>query len=382
MRSPAKHLYIHWPFCSKKCHYCDFVAFQQHEEFQEAYHNVLLQEISAYANSFNQIAKPPIDTIFIGGGTPSLYDLAWIKELFTHLHKHFDLTQTKEITIEANPSDIDEEKLEAWRELGITRISMGVQCLNDDVLIGLNRRQRATDVYRALRLIPKYFDNLSIDLILGLPGISPTEWFATLEQAVTWPINHISIYFLTVHEKTPLYFSVQEGKAILADDQTMIDMYKQTVHFLERHGIDQYEISNFAKPGFASLHNQAYWERKPYKGFGVGASSFDGHKRSTNDNNLTRYLQIDTINNSHDISRHEILTPQQELLELLMLGLRQKKGLDLHRVVYFLNDEEKKRFTANLTSLIEAELIEQLGSTIRLTLKGMVIENDVVVRLL
>jgi len=372
-----KHLYIHWPFCTFKCHYCDFVAFEQHAQFQESYHKVLLQEIDAFAIQNDQAKSTPINTIFIGGGTPSLYHLPWITELFATLNQKFNLTTTTEITIETNPADIDEERLETWREIGINRLSVGVQSLNDDVLLKLNRRQRASDVQRVMRIAPKYFDNISVDMILGLPDITSDEWFATLKQIVTWPIKHISVYFLTIHEKTPLYFKVQRGDTKLIDDEAMVTLYEKTVNLLEQSGFEQYEISNFAKQGYQSTHNQAYWDRKPYKGFGVGAASFDGQMRITNDNNLSRYLDAEarpTI--------QEKLTRQQEIIELLMLGLRQKKGLDLHHMVYFLNESEKKQFEHNVSTMAQAELIEKAGENIRLTLKGMALENEVIVRLL
>lgn len=380
--STPKHLYIHWPFCSSKCHFCDFVAFEQHENYQEAYHKVLCKEIATFAQQIDPSADRTIDTIFLGGGTPSLYPLPWITELFDVLRQHFCFDTIKEISIETNPADIDEEKLETWRELGITRLSVGIQSLDDDVLLKLNRRQRAQDVLRTMRIAPKYFDNISADFILGLPEVSDAMWFNTIEQAVTWPIKHMSMYFLTIHEKTPLYFKVASGQVTLAHDDALVSAYEKTVGYLNSKGFEQYEISNFAKPGYASIHNQAYWDRKAYKGFGVGASSFDGNTRSTNDNNLPRYLQHGSDSTYAALATSEILTPEQALLELLMLGLRQKKGLDLQRVVYSLEADKAKRFQQNLKQLVQAGLIEEQEGAIRLTLRGMVLENEVVVRLL
>lgn len=376
-----KHLYIHWPFCSSKCHFCDFVAFQQHENYQEAYHKVLCKEIATFAEQYDSSDRN-ISTIFLGGGTPSLYPLPWLTELFDVLKQHFCFDDIREISIETNPADIDEEKLETWRELGITRLSVGVQSLDDDVLLKLNRRQRAQDVLRTMRIAPKYFDNISVDFILGLPEVSDAMWFDTIGQAVTWPIKHMSIYFLTIHEKTPLYFKVESGQVTLAHDDSLVNAYEKTVQYLDRHGLEQYEISNFAKPGYASLHNQAYWDRLAYKGFGVGASSFDGTTRSTNDNNLPRYLQHGSDRTYATLATTEKLTPKQAHLELLMLGLRQKKGLDLQRMVYSLEADKAIRFNQNLKQLVQARLVEKYEGAIRLTLKGMALENEVVVRLL
>lgn len=382
MTTPPKHLYIHWPFCSSKCHFCDFVAFEQHENYQEAYHKILCQEIATFAEQFGPSADRNIHTIFLGGGTPSLYPLPWITELFDVLKTHFCFDDIKEISIETNPADIDEEKLETWRELGINRISVGVQSLDDDVLLKLNRRQRAQDVLRTMRIAPKYFDNISADFILGLPEVSDAMWSDTIQQAVNWPIKHMSMYFLTIHEKTPLYFKVERGEVSLAHDDALVSLYEKTVQYLSNNGFEQYEISNFAKPGYASVHNQAYWDRKAYKGFGVGASSFDENTRSTNDNNLPRYLQHGSDSSYATLATTEKLTPEQALLELLMLGLRQKKGLDLQRVVYSLSADKAKRFNENLEQLVQAGLLEEFEGATRLTLKGMALENEVVVRLL
>ncbi len=373
-----QHLYIHWPFCHTRCSFCDFIAFQGHEQYQEEYHRILCKEIELFASQYNKKNAAPIKTIFIGGGTPSLYPLPWIKELFDTIKQHFSIAQNSEITIESNPTDITEERLDAWRECGINRLSTGVQCLDDAVLLKLNRRQRITDVERTLRIAPKYFDNISVDLILGLPDISAAAWIEIIKTAVTWPIQHMSVYFLTIYEKTPLAFAIQKGHTTLMNDETMVDLYEQTIQILEQHDFEQYEISNFAKPRFQSIHNQTYWDRKPYKGFGIGASSFDGQTRSTNTKNLNVYLKTE----GQELSERELITPKQALLELLMLGLRQKKGLDLHCVVYFLNSNQKEALEKNIHQLKSQGLIEQENTTIRLSSKGWAIENEVIVRLL
>lgn len=378
--TPPRHLYIHWPFCSFKCHYCDFVAFQEHADYQEQYHRVLVNEVAAFARRYP--TKPVIDTIFLGGGTPSLYPLPWITELFATLQQNYDLSTASEITIETNPADIDEEKLETWAGLGINRLSTGVQSLNDQVLLELNRRQRASDVHRVMRIAPKYFNNISIDLILGLPGVTEEAWHQTITQATQWPISHISVYFLTIHEKTPLYFKVARGQVTLPTDDRMVVLYEKTIENLAKAGINQYEISNFARSGRESIHNQAYWNRKPYKGFGIGASSFDGSGRFIATSNLETYLKISENDDWIAPCTTEILTRKQALLELLMLGLRQSKGIDLHDVVYLENMEEHARIQHNLPLLQEAGLLVYTPERIWLTPKGMALENEVIMRLL
>ncbi len=383
MLMPPEHLYIHWPFCASKCSYCDFVSFMQHGQYQEQYHAALCKEIATVCQRAQQTTqRPPVKTIFLGGGTPSLYPLELLPELFATLRNHVDLSTLVEATIEANPADITEECLSAWQELGINRLSMGVQCLDDTVMQALNRQQTVADIQRAIRIAPKYFSNLSIDLILGLPGVTSAQWFETLTTVVDWPIKHISVYFLMVYEKTPLYFSIQQGKTVLSDDETLTDMYVKTVHFLEQHGFFQYEISNFAQNGYHSVHNCAYWDRKPYHGFGLGAASFDGLCRMTNTANLMTYLQSDGPEGFIVEQTVEKLTQEQTLLEHLMLGLRQKKGINLHHMVYFESEDSRSRFNTKVQNLIREGLLEERDGAIRLTLQGMMLENEVIVQLL
>jgi oxygen-independent coproporphyrinogen-3 oxidase len=375
-------LYIHWPFCSSKCHYCDFVAFEQHQDHQDAYHAALIQEIEHFVQTSSWY-EPDIKTIFIGGGTPSLYPLDKMEELFATLKKHFNLSGVEELCMEANPADITEERLDAWESFGINRLSVGVQVLDDDVLFKLNRRQRTRDVINALNIIPKYFDNFSMDFILGLPNVTTQTWEKSIDTVLDSPAKHVSVYFLTVHEKTPLYYKISKGLIKLPDEDYFITTYEKTVQKLASNGFEQYEISNFAKPGFASIHNQAYWNRLPYKGFGIGACSFDGTNRYQNEKNLTTYLtSILTKKDFKSIVKSETVDPEQEIIESFMLNLRQIKGMDLHRMVYLLGSDKQEQVLYNLNELEQHNLITQDNGKIRLTLKGMALENEVIVRLI
>ncbi len=374
-----QHIYIHWPFCKKRCHYCDFVALAQHESFFESYHKALCKEIELVSKSLN--SRQAIKTVFLGGGTPSLYPMHMLEEVFKTLNNYFDLSEVREVTIEANPADITEEKLSAWKNFGINRLSMGVQILDDEILKNLNRSQTTTDVLNAIEIATKFFENISIDLILGLPGITEKIWHKTMQQAVAWPINHISVYFLTVYEKTPLYFKVKKGELKLFDDEQMVSIYSQTIDFLGKNNLFQYEISNFAKEGYESVHNQAYWNRKSYYGFGLGASSFDGEKRFTNFNNIETYTRSIVSESKLPISFTECLTRQQVVLEMLMLSLRQKEGLDLHGVLYLLTGTQKITFNKNIELLKSESLLQQDDNRLFLSFKGIVLENEVVLKL-
>lgn len=379
---PPKSLYIHWPFCAFKCHFCDFISFEKHEHFHDIYHKALCNEITSFAKSMPDPTSYEIESIFFGGGTPSLYPLKLLRALFGILHDHYNLKNIKEITIEANPADITEEKIATWQELGINRLSLGVQILDNQALYKLNRRQRNADVHRAIKLTPHYFKNISVDLMLGIPEVSEATWAQTIEQVVTWPITHISMYFLTIHEKTPLFFKTQQNIISNWQDELLLETYQKSVDFLAAHGFKQYEISNFAQPGYESIHNQNYWNRKPFRGFGLNAASFDGSCRYFNEKNLENYLNKATSNNNVAYSFVEKLTDEQTFTETLMLGLRQAKGVSLHDVVYSLKEEKRKHFYEKLAELKAEGFIEDRNETIRLTHKGIILENEIVLKLL
>ena len=335
----TRSLYIHWPFCPYKCHFCPFVAIAGQDHYMEQYHNALMAEIQTFANSGS--SKLALDTIFLGGGTPSTWPESLLLDTFGTLRKKFIIEDNCEITIEVNPGTVRESHLVTWKTAGINRLSVGVQGLKDSVLNNLNRKQTKDDVVWLVQRASKEFQNISIDLILGLPGVSTQEWKDLLATVVAWPITHISIYFLTVHEETALYFRVKRHEIKLLEDDAMVELYQWTIQFLKEHGIEQYEVSNFAKKGFRSAHNSIYWDRKPYKGLGLGACSFDGHSRFANQKNLMKYMAA--IEAGQDITVFtEDLTDQQIMLERTMLGLRRAEGISLHDLLQGLSPEQKK----------------------------------------
>ncbi len=378
----TKSLYIHWPFCANKCHFCDFISFEQHEHFYDLYHKALCNEITAFAHERPQNSPHTIETIFLGGGTPSLYPSHLLQSLFTLLRDYFTITPQAEITIETNPADINEENLALWKSLGINRLSIGVQILNNDVLFKLNRRQRVADAQRAIKYAPRFFSNISVDLILGLPDVSDSCWFETLAEVSSWPITHVSLYFLTVHEKTPLFFRLDQGELSTWPEERFIANYEKSVDFLANKGFFQYEISNFSRQGFESAHNKTYWNRLPYRGFGIASASFDGINRFSNEKNLGKYLTMATSDDKNAFISAETPTSDQAAMEILMLGLRQRKGVNLHDVVYLLKDEQQKQFYHNLAMLKEQAFLEEHEGVIKLTIKGMVLENEVILKLL
>ena len=373
-----EHVYIHWPFCPYKCHFCDFVALASHEQFMEKYHKALLQEIIAFKDNFSQIS--PLKTIYFGGGTPSTYPPELLLDTFAILKETFLFDEKTEITFEVNPGTVTKEALQVWKKVGINRLSIGVQSLKDKVLQDLNRHQKATDVYALLGEVEKDFENVSVDFILGLPGVSVEEWKQMVHDAMKWPITHISVYFLMVQENTPLYFKVKANKVQLPPDDEIVDLYEWLVELLEIHGFHRYELSNFAKFGFESRHNQAYWDRKPYAAFGLGACSFNGLVRCQNEINLGKYLDL-AQSGQPVIYEREQLDDQQIAEEKIMLGLRQKKGVSIKDIMKHFSVEKQKVFLSNIDKLQEQQLIEQRNDFIFLTPRGYALENEVAVRL-
>lgn len=374
----TRSIYIHWPFCPYKCNFCPFVALASHDQFMERYHNALVKEIKDFGLHYAQ--KLPLDTIFIGGGTPSTYPDNLLLDMCGILKDVFVFDQTSEFTIEVNPGTVRPEQLILWKSLGINRLSIGVQSLKDQLLKKLNRHQSAQDVYTVLDQAKDHFDNISVDFILGLPEITPQDWKELIEKAVTWPIKHISIYFLMVHEDTPLYFGVKKKTITLPCDDEIVDLYYWTVEYLAAHGFEQYEISNFAKPGYYSRHNSMYWDRKPYKGFGLGACEFDGETRLQNQKNLNKYF--DGIEKGNDITIFsEVLTSEQVYLEKVMLGLRRAQGVSYDDLLEHLSDVQQLHVKEQIAMLTQTEFIAERQGRLILTPKGLAMENDIVVKL-
>lgn len=374
-----EHLYIHWPFCPYKCHFCDFVAMASHEQFMKDYHVALCKEISDF-QKINPVPQKTLKTIYMGGGTPSTYPPELLLDMFAILKKGYKFDQTTEVNIEVNPGTASKELLKVWHEAGINRLSIGIQSLKDQILQSLNRHQTVADVYSLLQDASQLFENISVDFILGLPGVSDDEWKKMIQEAMSWPIKHISVYFLMVHENTPLYFKVKSAKVSLPPDDGIVDLYHWTVDTLKAHGFDRYELSNFAKKGFQSRHNQAYWDRRSYKGFGLGACSFNGKFRFANGKNLGAY--IDNISEgASPINMSECLTAEQIAHEKIMLGLRCQKGMEVQDYVQGLSEQKRDLFFVEVAKLQQAGLLDYTDNVLRLTPKGFALENEVAVRL-
>ena len=327
-----------------------------------------------------RLESVPLKTVFFGGGTPSTYPEELLEETITLLQKRAGFAPDYEMTIEVNPGTVTPEKLHTWKRCGINRLSIGVQSLNDELLKKLNRHQKAADVYALIDAGTALFDNLSIDLIIGLPGVSQEEWKRLVTTVSAWPIQHVSMYFLTVHEDTQLYFGVQRKSIILPPDDEVVDLYRWTIEQFAKVGLEQYEISNFGRKGRQSQHNTVYWERKPYKGCGLGACSFDGTRRFQNEKNLLNYMNS-AINNGTVVVFVESLNDYQAWLERLMLGLRQIKGVAVDSVLSYLESSRAELFLQKVQELETANLIRCEQGNIALTPVGLSVANEIIVKL-
>lgn len=371
-------IYIHWPFCPYRCKYCPFVALAGHEGYMGVYNDALNEEIRAFGKSYS--ADTLVKTVYLGGGTPSTWPSEYMLDTFATLNNVFRFDTNAEITLEVNPGTVTQEKVMAWRACGINRLSVGVQSLDDQVLHQMGRYHTVADVKKFFDYTAGIIENISIDLIIGLPGVSRDAWRAQLETVATWPIQHISLYFLTVHEHTRLYADLQRGDYALPCEDEAIDTYEETVSMLATKGFRQYEVSNFARVGGESRHNKAYWSRVAYKGFGLGASSFDGVRRLTTTANLMTYM--DGVQQHRDVTaQSEYLTEDQIRLETIMLGLRQAEGVSRDYFFEGRSKEEIEKITTELDVFIHEGLLFEQHGRICATVRGFMLENHLVSKL-
>lgn len=367
--------YIHWPFCPYRCSYCPFTALAGQDELMPLYHDALCNELLLW----KQAKKYELETLYFGGGTPSTYPENLMLDMSAILSTVCSFNDGCEITIEVNPGTLSPSHSETWQKIGINRISLGVQSLNSQTLTLLNRLHTYDDVKNSLTLLVGKFKSISIDLIIGLPGISCLEWEKTLKEVCTWPIQHISIYLLTIHKCTPLYFQLKQKNIKLPSTEATIRMFLYTQSYLQANGFEQYEISNFAKPGHRSRHNLKYWSHKPYLGFGLGACSFDGFIRSENTSSFTEYYSA--IEQGHKpYESQETLSDEHILTEKIMLSLRLNTGLHLQQF-----NLGGSSISPAIKEFVDTLLHEQLvvrptQDIVVLTPGGMLLENEIATR--
>jgi oxygen-independent coproporphyrinogen-3 oxidase len=319
-------IYIHIPFCKQACNYCNF-HFTTSLRNKNELLAVLLRELELRKE---YLQGELVETIYLGGGTPSLLSVEDCRSLITKCKACLPVMADAEITIETNPDDITDEKLTGWKTIGINRLSIGVQSFFDDDLEWMNRAHSSSQAIHSLELVSRYFNNITIDLIYGHPLLTDEKWKQNVDTVITLGIPHISCYALTVESKTPLDKLIREHKKENIDTDKQANQFLLLMDWLDEAGYEHYEISNFAKPGMRSRHNSSYWSGKKYLGIGPSAHSFDGETRQWNIANNQNY--IDTINKGIIPSQKEILTETQKLNEYIMTSLRTTEGLDWKKV--------------------------------------------------
>lgn len=317
-------IYLHIPFCKSTCSYCDFYSTGQINLLDRVV-NALCEELTLRQSYLK--TSDPVETIYFGGGTPSVLGSTHLQYLFDTLNHLFDLSQCKEITLEANPDDLSENYLHMLSHFPINRLSIGIQSLHDNELQLLNRRHSAQEAIEAVKRTRHYISNISIDLMFGLPLQTLASWNETIEKSVELHVQHISAYQLTLEKGTKLYRQKELGKVLPASDELSTEMYFMLVQKLADAGFEQYEISNFSLPSYASKHNSAYWQEKCYLGVGPSAHSFNGISRQWNVANNKHYLN--GIGKGDPEIEQEQLTETDHYNEKVMTALRTKTGIDL-----------------------------------------------------
>lgn len=355
-------IYIHIPFCRQACNYCNF-HFSTSLRFKSELILAIQKEILLAADS-DFIVSEPIETIYFGGGTPSLLAVEEVELLLNTIREKYTVDSDAEITLEANPDDFTNEKLSGWKHAGVNRLSIGVQSFFEKDLEWMNRAHNAGQAKEGLASAIQYFDNITIDLIYGVPGLTNEHWKQNVDTALSFGVPHLSCYALTVEPQTPLDKMIRKNERNNVDANVQSDQFLLLMDWLVNAGYEHYEISNFAKPGFRSRHNSAYWKGTPYYGFGPAAHSFNGFSRRWNVANNQQYIQ--SMNDGKIPFEEEVLTPEQKTNEYLMIALRTTEGMDLDR----LEEKEKKHVLKHAEKYILSGKMQRIGTVVRLTNEG------------
>ncbi|HWR42764.1 radical SAM family heme chaperone HemW [Sporomusa sp.] len=367
-------LYLHMPFCRQKCLYCDFSSYSGAEHLFVAYTAALCQQI---AEQGGLLCKPTVDTVYVGGGTPSLLPVQLLEQVMSCLYTNFNIKNDAEISMEANPGTVTREQLVTLKAAGINRLSFGVQSFNNDLLARLGRIHKTADTLTALEYAyATGFNNISIDMMYGLPGQTVEGFARELEQAVAVNTSHISVYGLKLEEGTPFAAAYDRGSLKLPDEATEEAMYDRMVDFLPGRGLLRYEISNFARPGLECRHNMKYWQYQPYLGIGAAAHSFLNGERISNVTGIQEYISAIFEGRSPVVMR-EILTKDQSMAEYIFLALRTSQGLTLANFYQRFCVDFFRHFGNIFEKLQRQDLVETDSRRVWLTDRGMKFGNIV-----
>lgn len=368
-------LYLHIPFCRSRCSYCDFATGMYETSLAGRYVEALIKEIGAGANGKG---KEEIDTIYFGGGTPSLLSPIQVETILNAVHERFRVAAGAEVTMEMNPGELPAEILREFRGLGINRASFGAQTFDDFELKHLGRTHTAADIDQTFHhLRAAGFDNISLDLICGLPGQTLPAWSRNLDRALSLKPEHLSLYLLEVHEGTPLADQIKRSARPQPDEDLAAEMYRLMLEKVCAAGYRHYEISNFCLPGFDSRHNTKYWTAAPYFGFGCSAHSYDGRaRRWANERDTARYVELIESAQSPVIETIH-LSDEDKRSESVFLGLRMLSGISLNDYQQRFGKDLREDHAGEIDRLNEAGLIELDNDLLRLTSTGALMSNEV-----
>ncbi len=369
--SGGMELYLHIPFCVKKCAYCDFLSFPSGQEIQRQYAKRLMEDIGCMGKEYGDI---PVDTIFIGGGTPSVLESRLIVDLMEHVNRAFQISDGAEISMEANPGTVTREKLKEYRRAGINRISFGLQSANDRELKLLGRIHTWAEFLESFALARECgFTNLNIDLMSALPGQTCESWKDTLKRVTDLEPEHISAYSLIIEEGTPFgeKYGSEEGRKLLPDEDSEREMYHETKRFLRECGYERYEISNYAKPGRECRHNIGYWTGVPYLGLGLGASSYMNGSRFAVSSDMQQYLE-EKPGTFTDVEK---LTKKDMEEEFFYVGLRMTAGVSLPEFERRFGVSAKDVYPGLMEMFVEEKAAVFQGDRFVLTDYGLDVSN-------
>ncbi len=364
-------IYIHIPFCKQACHYCDFhfsTSMKKKEEMVLALSKELQLRMREFQNE-------SVATIYFGGGTPSRLQIADLRFLITTIYENYTVVENPEITLEANPDDLSELYLLELKTIGVNRLSIGIQSFFEEDLQLMNRAHNSEEAKKCLEIASRYFDNISLDLIYGIPGMTNEKWLQNIETALSFGIPHISSYALTVEPKTALNKLIQTGKVASPKDEVAQEHFMILVETLEKNGFVHYELSNFGKENYFSQNNSAYWLGKKYIGIGPSAHSYDGDARSWNIANNTMYLK--SIQNSELPSEAEILTQEDRYNEYIMTGLRTIWGVSLVRIEQEFGAKYLNYLKQQSQKFIADGLLSNTNEILKPTLRGKFLTDGI-----
>lgn len=364
MNSPGGSVYIHIPFCKQACHYCDF-HFSTSVKKKGELVNMLCKEMVLRKN---ELPGNLIETIYFGGGTPSLLSAEELKRIFDTLYSNFQVADDIEITLEANPDDLTREKLEVLKASGVNRLSIGVQSFFEEDLKLMNRAHNSREALESIQMAKEYFDNISIDLIYGIPGMTDDRWRENLGTALDLNLPHLSCYALTVEPNTALKKFIETGTISPVDDKAAKAHFEILTETLENAGFVHYEFSNFGKPGFFSRNNTAYWFGKPYLGIGPSAHSFDGNSRKWNVSNNSLYIKA--LQKGEIPMEDEKLSEIDKYNEYVMTRLRTMWGISPDEVEEKFGLKHKKYLMEQAIPYLEKELMIMKNGNLHISEKG------------